>query len=97
MKYYIVHKAFYNEPVHLTSDQMKYPFSVLQSFFTAYHLSEIRQLLSESLEMSLTANGSYFQEPGDRETLMVFHNHLLELLEANFLLLKNEGMKESPP
>jgi len=86
MQHYQRHRAFYDQPIYLTEEETADPVSVIHSFFGAYHLHEIRQLLAECVETALTSENAFYGEAGPRDGLVCFHRQLEYMIEAASLI-----------
>jgi hypothetical protein len=92
MNYFEQNRDFYDQPAHLTEEQRKEPLKVIESFFSDYDLSEVRESLGALLEVALTSENLEFSEPGQRADVLYFCKQLEELIEAAFILnCRNEN------
>jgi hypothetical protein len=91
MELFEMHADFYNKPIRLTKEQCDQPLEVISDFFHGHHLSEIRQILWDWLEVSLTTNNSIFDESSERDRIFWFYKVLEAFIEAVYILhLQNE-------
>ena len=88
MSHYLNHPDFYNKPVCLSEGQILDPIQVLRDFFTDYNLSELRQINEDIKEHCLTTDRITFLESEHRENHLLYHQKLIELLEAASILAR---------
>lgn len=103
MGMYSIHQVFYDKPIRISKEEQIKPLEVIRHFCGAYHLHEIRQYLSDSLEVALTTENCIYEEAESRNSLLVFYRQLEEALEAIYLInglnqeknLCESGLKKS--
>jgi len=88
---FTLHPAFYNQPIPLTSDEKAAPREVLLDFFQNCPFSEIRRLLWQSVEAALALPHSAFDEAAERQSLLWFYRSVEEVLEAAYLLSREQN------
>ena len=87
------HKAFFDQPIHLETEEIAQPETVIRAFCGAFHLHETRQHLWDLLETALTSDNTAFQDAETRNNIMLFYNQLEELLEAVYI--RNQAKQTS--
>jgi hypothetical protein len=85
-----LHPEFYNLPVLLSEEQREKPAIVLDDFFADYNLSEVREILNDSAEVCLTSDIHPYEAGEKRADFMHFQQKLERLLEAAFLIAKQQ-------
>jgi len=89
MQHFQLHEEFYAQPIRLNDEK---PAEVLENFFSAYSLSEIRQHLWNMVEASTTTDNHLFDESRERDNLIWFYSQIEELIEAAYMLTKKESI-----
>jgi hypothetical protein len=87
---------FYNQPVRLTEKERENPSNVLDDFFTDYSLSEIRDILHSNAEVCLTCDVHPYDTGEKRSDFLHFQKKLELLLEAAFLIAKQQPIDITP-
>ena len=87
------HPQWYNQPLRLTEAEKDNPTVVFENFFECYHLNEVRQILWEWLVEVISSHNSISQEGRERNNHIFFYEKLEELLEACFILQKDDSAK----
>jgi hypothetical protein len=85
-----LHSEFYNHPIRLTEEQRENPSDVLTEFFSDYSLSEVRDILNANAEVCLTCDMHPFEAGERRANFMHFQQKIELLLEAAFLIAKQQ-------
>jgi hypothetical protein len=95
MELFQMHADFYNKPIRLSKEQRDRPFDVINHFFQDHRLSEIRQVLWDWLEVSMTTSNTAFDEPSERDRIFWFYKALEEFVEAAYVIhLEREPMNQ---
>jgi len=77
---------FNNLPIRLSKQGYKRPHKVLQYFFGAYYLNEIRHHLAALTEIALTKENSHYASAKERDGLLWFYYQLEAFIEAAWLI-----------
>lgn len=77
---------WYNRPYHLTPEELKNPYLVIEEFFNCYHLDDLRHLLWDWLHAAMSAENSTYDDHTDRSDLLFFYRKIEMLAEAVFVL-----------
>jgi hypothetical protein len=85
-----IQSEFYNQPFLLSEDQAINPASVHADFFTDYNLSEVREILASITETCLTCDSFHYDTAEKRADFIHFQKKLEWLLEAAFMVAKNQ-------
>ena len=96
MSQFQYHRDFYNNPIYLTEEQRENPSNVLDDFFTDYSLSEVRDILNTNAEVCLTCDVHPYDTGEKRADFLHFQKKLELLLEAAFLVLKQQSTDDKP-
>lgn len=88
------HPDFYNQLIRLSEEEKAEPHEVLHNFFQNCPFAVIRQTLWSMVETSLAVPYSVYDNAGERQTLLWFYRELETVLEAAFLLSKEQEKKE---
>lgn len=91
MNPYPQHPDFYNQPIRLSAAQQAAPLETLREFFDACPLSDVRDTLWNVVELSLARPHSVYDEATHRQTLLWFYRQLEMVLEAGWLLCREQG------
>lgn len=75
---------WHNQPLNLTIEELKDPFSVISAFFDCYKLSEARICLQQWLEDALQ------RKDVDVRNIFALHNNIVRLAEAAWLILQQQ-------
>ena len=86
MSPFLTHPAFYNRPIRLEPEQAQQPMDVINRYFGAMRLAEVRETLGNLVETALVTDNVAFSEWRDRADLISFHEQLEMLVEACYLL-----------
>ena len=86
MSHFIKHAHFFDQPVWLTKQEIKNPYTVLERFKDDFRLSELRKHLYEMVETCMTSDSPYFDDPDERGILLLLQVRLEMLLEAVFII-----------
>ena|SRR6185312_10642042 len=97
MSAFLNHPEFYNHPVCLTDDEIKFPITVIDRFFTDYHLSDIRTIHDEIEEVCLTTDAPPFANGRQRSDFLFYLNNLIRLVEAAFLVAELKSQRKDIP
>jgi hypothetical protein len=87
---------FYNQPVRLTEEQRENPVNVLDEFFADYSLSEVRDILNTNSEVCLTSDLHPFDVGEGRANFIYFQQKVELLLEAAFVIAKQQPIDIKP-
>jgi hypothetical protein len=96
MTHFQLHSEFFNQPIPLTEEQHEKPSTVLDDFFIDYSLSEVRDILSTNAEVCLTCDIHPYDAGEKRADLLQFQKKLELLLEAAFLIAKQQPIDITP-
>jgi hypothetical protein len=88
MQPFDLHPEFYNKPIWLTEEEKENPMSVIQGFFEDVKLIEVRQHLSNMLEVCLASSNSLYTDSQERDAVLCFYNQLEKLVDATYVLSK---------
>lgn len=86
---------WYNIPVKLAEEQRQHPYAVIHEFFSTYHLDDLREILSEWVQVAVTADNSVYPNAQDRSNLFHFYKSLEIFIEAAFALVDRKSKKKS--
>ena len=78
--------SLYNQPVRLTQEQMADPDSVLNDFFSWYHLDDLRQMLWEWMQAAMITDNGIYETSKERSNLLFFYRNMELLVEAAYLI-----------
>lgn len=95
MTQYISRRELDNQPIHLTDKQINQPYKVLEDFCSDFSLGEIRQLLLEGLQISVSGEDDVFRAFQKRVKAFDWYMRSQEALEAVFVLV-NKRLKDGP-
>jgi len=73
MQHFKYHPEIFNQPVRLSDEN---PYEVIRDFFLNYRLSEIRQMLWDMVETSLTSRDTVFDGGLERGNLLYFYSQV---------------------
>lgn len=85
MLYHQLPPQFNNIPVRLNKQEAKNAAKLIQTFFGAYHLHEIRRSLAALTEIALTTNNTHFDTAKERDSILWFYYQLETFIEAVYL------------
>ena len=88
MQPFDLHPEFYNQPIWVTEEEKQNPTTVIENFFGDISLLEVRQHLSNMLEVALVSTNSIYTEPKERNEALCINKELEKLVEAAWLLNK---------
>jgi hypothetical protein len=88
MSIYRENSDFFDRPHLLTREQQTKPLDFIREFFDHVRLYEIRETMSELLEIALTTSNSEFSEPRQRSNAICFCHLIQQLVEASYILAK---------
>jgi hypothetical protein len=91
MSHYRNHPDFYNKPVLLTADEIKDPYKFIQEFFAIYPLSIVRDTNRDIDQTCMATEMAPFDDSDGRYSLMQYRWYETKLLEAAFVLLRNQS------
>jgi hypothetical protein len=94
MLYHQLPAAFNNSPVRLSKEERKHPAKVVNYFFGAYHLHEIRQQLGAMTEVSLTKENSHYDSAKERDSLLWLYYQVESLIEAAWIIDQQKKNKK---
>jgi hypothetical protein len=94
MSHFLYRPDIYNQPIRLSVEERESPLKVLNEYFSDYDLGDVRHYLWLFLSISLTTNDEAFCEPGDRPTLLTFYEKTEELIEAIFIMVKQQKTED---
>lgn len=86
-----------NQLQRLSEEQLVKPMKVLGSFFSNYHLKDVRDQFKVWLRAGLSCDHGFYDEGKDRHNLIFFHEKLEELVEACFLIKEEYEAKSDEP
>jgi len=69
-------------PLLSSSEEPIQPAEVISNFFMDFSVPEVRDMLSQLIEVAITTDNVEFSEPESRSELMCFYHRLGELIEA---------------
>ncbi|MET0392735.1 MAG: hypothetical protein ABW019_06320 [Chitinophagaceae bacterium] len=94
-----LHPEFYNQPIHLTPEEMSDPREALRDIFLSTTLCEMRQHLWKMVEACIgTVDPGAFETGEQRQDLLLTWHDLERALEAALLLsCSGKGTKTTPP
>ncbi len=95
MQLYSQHSEFFDQPIRLTEEEKKDPLQVINFFFGAHHLHEIRQILWNLFETSITTDNHMYDESRERDKLLCFYQQLETMLEAAYVVDQMTKPKEN--
>lgn len=87
------HPQWRNEPLRLTKEQKENPVLIIQGFFECFHLNEVREMLWEWLVEVISSRNSISNDGTDRSNHIYFYEKLEQVLEACFMLQKDNRAK----
>jgi hypothetical protein len=91
MSHFQSHPDFYNHPIRLGKEQKTAPLEILRDFFDNCPLSTLRQTLWNMVETSLAVPYSVYDTAGERQYLLWFYRELETVLEAGWLLSRQNN------
>ena len=93
-----LHPDFYNQPIHLTPEEMSDPREALRDIFLSTTLLEMRQHLWKMVEACIgTVDPGAFETGEQRQDLLLAWHDVERALEAALLLSGSGRAKASPP
>ena len=95
MLYHQLPPQFNNTPVRLSKKEAKHAGKLIQTFFGAYHLHEIRRSLAALTEIALTTNNTHFDDAKERDSILWFYYELEIFIEAVYLQQAQPQHKKS--
>jgi len=97
MSEFLNHPEFYNHPVCLTDEEINFPLTVIDRFFTDYWLSEIRAIHDEIEQVCLTTDAPPFASGRQRSDFLFYLNNLIRLVEAAFVVAELKSQRKNIP
>jgi len=97
MSEFLNHPEFYNRPVCLTDDEINFPITVIDRFFTDYSLSDIRTIHDEIEEVCMTTDSPPFANGSQRSDFLFYLNNLIRLVEAAFVVAELKSQRKDIP
>jgi hypothetical protein len=85
MLYHQLPPQFNNTPVRLSKKEAQQAGKLIQTFFDAYHLHEIRCSLAALTEIALTTNNTHFDTAKERDSILWFYYQLETFIEAVYI------------
>jgi hypothetical protein len=95
MLYHKLAPQFNHTPVLLNKKEAKQAGKLIQRFFGAYHLHEIRHSLAQLTEIALTTNNTHFEDAKERDSILWFYYELEIFIEAAWF--QNQQNTKSKP
>lgn len=92
---YSLHPFFYSRPIRLSPEEQASPVEILDDFFFCNPLPDLRELLWQTVSLSLCVPDSTFDQADRRQSLLALYLDLERVLEAARLLSKQD--KKSKP
>jgi hypothetical protein len=86
-----------NQLTLLSKEQQQNPITVLEEFFSNYHLQDIRECLWDWLEAALASENGTYQTGKARGSLLFLYKNIETLTEAAFILHRNKVDSQMPP
>lgn len=83
-------------PIHLSSEELKNPESVIQEFYNNWDLSQLREELENWLTMAFSADLPELNDCFVRSRLMELCYELEALAEAVYVIYEMAGQTEEP-
>lgn len=77
--------------LRLPLEQQQDPKTVLNCFNKAYSLQDAKQQLADCLEVALSTDNEHYGTPEDRASLFRFYHFLEELMEACWIIHKQNA------
>ncbi len=91
MSYFLDQPALFDQPLRLGKKEREDPFGVMADFFNDYRLHECRHQLWQMAECCLTTETGSFDEAEERAVMLQYYKDLEGLLEAAWLIVRQEG------
>jgi hypothetical protein len=92
------HPKWHNQPLRLTSKEMRKPHIVIEDFFDCYHLQDVRDILWRWLEAVISSPQNISSEPLERSNHIYFYENVERIIEAAYVMkrkmLKHRLRKE---
>jgi hypothetical protein len=92
---YLTQRELEDQPLHLTDEQVKSPYKVLEDFCADYNLGEVRQNLFESVKISLAEENDLFRDAKRRARAFDWYIRARTAMEAIFVVVNNRA-SENP-
>jgi hypothetical protein len=90
MSHFLNHSLIFDLPVRLTQAEMNNPYKFVKEYFDDYSLSEVRNTLWQMVEVCLTTDNANFQDGEARADLINAYEVTEKLLEAVFVISRQE-------
>lgn len=76
------HNRLFDQPIFLSEEEMKDPYTVILEFFSDYRLGEIREINHNMVHVCLTSGSPPYQDASERDRLLEYRGREEKVLEA---------------
>ena len=90
MSQFLEQPELFDQPLRLGKKEREDPFKVIEDFFNDYRLHECRHQLWEMVECCLTSDDGSFGEAEERAVMLQHYKDLEGLLEAAWLIVRQD-------